>query len=63
MHARILIITVIGTASFAAVQDADTLNQQPPIEREAAIGEISFQRTEAEIRVFCGGEIFASLHF
>ncbi len=63
MLARILIITVIGTASFAPVQDTDTLNQQPLIEREAAVGKISFQRTEAEIRVLCDGEIFTSLHF
>ena len=63
MHARILIITVIGTASFAPVQDVDTLNLQPPVEREAAVGKISFQRTEAEIRILCGGEVFTSLHF
>lgn len=63
MYTRILIIAVIGTASLVSVQDAETLSRRPAVEGEAAIGKISFQRTEAEIRVFCDGEIFTSLHF
>ncbi|MEE8155047.1 MAG: PmoA family protein [Phycisphaerales bacterium] len=63
MHARILIITVIGTTSFVPVQDADTLSRRPSVAGEAAVGEISFQRSETEIRVLCDGEIFTSLHF
>ena len=63
MYARTLIIAVIGTASLVPVQDADTLHRQPPVEVRAAVGEISFQRTEAEIRVLCDGELFTALHF
>ncbi len=63
MCARTLIITVIGTTWLVPVQDAETLGRQPSVDVEAAVGEISFQRTEAEIRVFCDGEIFTSLHF
>ena len=63
MHARILIIAVIGTTSLVPVQHTETLNRPPPVEVEAVVGKISFQRTEAEIRVLCDGEIFTSLHF
>lgn len=63
MFARFLIITVISTATFTPIQDAETPNHPPPVQREAAVGEISFERIEGEIRVICDGEIFTSLHF
>ena len=63
MYARILIVTVIGAAFYAANQDVETPSQRPPVEVEASVGEISFQRTETEISVLCDGEIFTSLHF
>ena len=62
MFARILIITVISASSFTPVQDAETVNQQPLVEDESAVGKITFERTESEIRILCDGEIFTSLH-
>ena len=55
MLARILIMVVIGSVWLTPAQDVQT--------REAAVNEILFQWTEAEIRVLCDGEIFTSLHF
>ncbi len=63
MYTRILIIGLIGTTSLVPVQDAETLNRQPPVEGESAVGEFSFRRTETEIRVLYDSEIFTSLHF
>ena len=55
--------TAGAVPEIVPVPDTDRLNRQPPVELEAAVGEISFQRTEAELRVLCDGEVFTSLHF
>lgn len=63
MYVKILIISLISALSSLGVQDASTVNRQPPDEKVAAVGEISFKQTESEFRVLCDGELFTSLHY